>query len=1234
MKFKKLLVLSVLWLIGVGAYAANLIERTAPEQPSWVIDVEAIDKTPCEFKAGNVYVLYNVGAEMFFYHGNAWGSQATGSTEAAIPVRFLIPEGKSLDDKQLYLRDYDDRGGQEKWRTAFITTGDGRVNGVYGNGTAAIFIDNNDGPAALMWVEAAGDKVYHLSIAEANTAAQPEGLFWGIDPEGPGVDSGEAGTAIMPKLAEGTNTEWQFFAAPAEMASYFDLYDVYQAAQELAKVIEKAEAKGIDVSAAEAVYNNLSSTVEQIKAAAQALTDAINNSIAGGTAENPADATSMISNPDFDNASSEGWLGSKPNMTGSGSHGPANVAEFWQTGNFDIYQELTGLPQGIYRLTCYGMYRSGGAAESYTNWVEGKNYIVNLYATANGETLKTDIVNPFAVMNTNSLAGATPWGVNGSESSDHGYFIPNDPSCARMYFNKGWYLNSLFFIVGEDGTARIGAKKDGDAITNDWFPFDEFRLTYYGNSEASYQKWVELSVPQFADGVLCTKAVMDEYKALAAAQKATSKDEAYAAIEVLTQAATKVQTNIALWNKWKKMVDDAFEKYATDELYGYLDETGILTDYVDMDENPDGGPGVETLLAELSLTDEELEAEIAMVQKMIDDIEDAAKNTIAPGTDVSKFLTNPRFETGDFTGWYYKEGKLGNKNVECYEQVVDVYQEISNVPEGVYSIAVQAFERPAGNGSYTGEEDPRVFLYMNNFTTPVQNIVKDAMPEDQAVPASFNADNAVIYDGTGNCYLDPSGEAGAWPYDYNVSGVGYVPNSVDGARIAFEAGRYWQECFGLVGSDGKMKIGLTSNAQKIHWVLFANFKLVYRGFSADYVAPALDEAMKQVDSSQPMGKSLFEQAQGLEAKAAEAKASGDGKTMFNMLSEITDIVAAINASVKKFNALQTSVENLENDAFISDSPAKNDALALVDEIKAGIRNHAYEDAEVEGLEEQIAAMYTKMYMPADMASASDENPVECTAVMKSPSFEDADMLNSSTGWTNPGNLGNDDTQKAALAMEFWQDAFDMYQTIVGLPKGTYRLTVDAWCRNGGNADNYKEWVADNKATMAYVYAVDGDSTVYAAPVANVMAGAISDEDPGIDGVASETIEGTTYYLPNSLIGGWSYIQYQSEPVYKNEVICKVGDDGKLTVGMKKAEYRGNSWVVLDNFQLFYLGANSSATPSDDGTAINTLENGVAAVKVEFFNLNGARINKPGKGVALMKQTLSDGSVKLQKVIIK
>jgi hypothetical protein len=40
------------------------------------------------------------------------------------------------------------------------------------------------------------------------------------------------------------------------------------------------------------------------------------------------------------------------------------------------------------------------------------------------------------------------------------------------------------------------------------------------------------------------------------------------------------------------------------------------------------------------------------------------------------------------------------------------------------------------------------------------------------------------------------------------------------------------------------------------------------------------------------------------------------------------------------------------------------------------------------------------------------------------------------------------------------------------------------------------------------------------------------------------------------------------------------------------------------------------------------------VKVEFYTVGGARISKPGKGVAIVKQTLSDGTVKMHKVIVK
>ena len=84
MKFSKLLVLSALWLAGLGANAANLNERVAPETPDFTYfdDVELINKTAVDFVVGDCYVLYNKGAEKYYFEGNAWGTQATGSIDS------------------------------------------------------------------------------------------------------------------------------------------------------------------------------------------------------------------------------------------------------------------------------------------------------------------------------------------------------------------------------------------------------------------------------------------------------------------------------------------------------------------------------------------------------------------------------------------------------------------------------------------------------------------------------------------------------------------------------------------------------------------------------------------------------------------------------------------------------------------------------------------------------------------------------------------------------------------------------------------------------------------------------------------------------------------------------------------------------------------------------------------------------------------------------------------------
>jgi hypothetical protein len=40
------------------------------------------------------------------------------------------------------------------------------------------------------------------------------------------------------------------------------------------------------------------------------------------------------------------------------------------------------------------------------------------------------------------------------------------------------------------------------------------------------------------------------------------------------------------------------------------------------------------------------------------------------------------------------------------------------------------------------------------------------------------------------------------------------------------------------------------------------------------------------------------------------------------------------------------------------------------------------------------------------------------------------------------------------------------------------------------------------------------------------------------------------------------------------------------------------------------------------------------MRTEYFNLNGVRINGAIKGIAIRRQTLSDGTVNIQKVIIR
>ena len=1223
MKISKLLVLGALGLFSLSVSAADLIERDAPEEPSWVIDLESLERTPCEFEVGKVYALYNVDAGMFYYRGNAWDSQATGSDVNALPVRFVMPNGMSLADKALYLRDYFDRDSPARWRTAFITTGDGQVNGVYGDGTAALFTDNNDGPAALLWVESVGDKLYKLSISEQNTAAQPEGLYFGIDPESPGIGSGAQGTVINPKATVEVNQTWQFFALP-EMTEYFEALDLYDKAGELKTLIEKAEEKGIDVSAAADVYNNQNATMEQIEAAMKALQQELAGGIESGTAENPTDATSVINNPDFDNASAAGWSGSSPNMVGSGAHGPANVAEFYQGNSVNMYQELSGIPAGVYRLTMYGFYRSGNSDPAYQNYINNENYRAKLYATVDGEMLTTDIVNPFEIQNKKSYAGATDWGVNAGESSVNGFYIPNDPSCARVYFNQGWYQNTLFFYVSADN-AIIGVREDGNSISGDWFPFDEFRLTYFGNTEASFGKWVELSAPDFSNAMVTVslresfESALDELMA-----SATDKASALAAVEQLKPLVDEVKANSILWAKYIAKVDEAMALASSEE---YEDYGGEISDY-QMD--------AEDYINSLELTSEELEAEIAKIDQMVAAMKEEAATGIKPGSHVThSWFTNCDFATGN-TGWTIDKGgcNFSYEIAEAYGADFDIYQEYTPAKKGVYQLDLKGFFRTGrGNdalASYqNGEQTCDAAVYIGTADATNRTKVKSVFAE---------VIDPELIEGAGNFLADGTD----WT-DGN-----YYANDMQSAATAFKAGMYKNTAYGIVKGEGEtIRIGVGGKLGGSDWICWDDFDLIYLGYEDPtanaYLIDLAIEELNGMDLSKPMGKSVKAEVDDAIAAANNAKAGSDGAAMFEALSALYDMKAKIEDSQALFAELNKLVEDVMAALNESDNDAAiEEAGATAQEIQSGMDKHEYEDADVPALKLRLQKVLTALYLPANIAEATEANPIDVTQVILSHDYGNSDLDytddngnlvlgNSTKGWEGTGgNVGNDDTQKSAYAYEFWQIDFDHYQTFYGMPAGLYEVEVIAFNRFGSNGEDIQA-LRNDSVNVAYLYAEAGGKQdiaylpFLAACVGDTSLDAEGEATVSIDAEGKETSDESliaeTYYRPGTLQSAKAYLE-SYEDIFRNKVTAIVGEDGVLKIGIKKTKNQTNGWCVMDDWKMTYFGNNTEGIE-------RTLKGNKASY--EYFTIDGRKATAAQKGIVIVRQTNADGNVIVNKV---
>ena len=1285
MKFSKLLVLSALWLgIASNAKAADLTGDWTMPEPTGLEFTTFTDD-------GTSYYLYSPAARMFFSSGNSWNTQASVRT---FGYPFWVVSSSE---------DGAPEGSYELWNTVnnpdrTDVTGD---HNLFTDDGGSTWVDHAS-QANYSWTfEIVNGCVRFQNVALIAAKPEYEGKYIGFT----GKYDGDKNSSVLRMLdpeAEGVSVDWKAvtvasytaFAESDAYQTYVNGVAAFFSAIKLKAAIEAAEPLYVDVTEAVALYNNPATTAEEMDAVTKTLTeltelkstlktkiedaeaqgftetaayravltntaatkDEISQAIADLTAalvewgkthatwDNPADMTGKITNPNFDNASYSGWLGTAPNMTGSGSHGPANVAEKWND-TFDTYQEIVGLPVGVYALKAKTSWRG--------SWNDMENNVgpaAKLYAKAGELEMSTPFNYIWGCYNTTPLGGSTYFGTSAAENSEEHenaegtpttYYSPNDPSAFRLYEEAGFYDTKVLFGVSVD-TVRIGVKnpaKLGDA--DNWSCFDSFELIYYGNGADACGAYLTEALKNFSeyeieDGTLYTAAYLAAYQQAYQGEKtASSMAEVDAILNGINNAKLALDNNIKLWKKYVAILEKGRKDYQTNPEYEGIEQLDSLADYLEFDS--------EEILETLALTNEELEAEIAKIQGWMDDIDRISKDNVWDGKNMTKYIKNPGFDededinSGAAEGWTIDSGSggnitrgplgQGNKDLMinalgemnyCFEAWHrynwDVWQEVKDLPKGMYELQVQGYVRCEVGGYNRGDDiEPDypspVKLYMNKAESKFPSVYSEC-------PADYGKEMVQVED---------------W-YQEEVNG-NYYPNSMGGAAQCFGFGMYKTTAYGLIAQKGDVfRIGVKMTGTQDWWCIWDSFKLTYRTPTVELVKPLLEAQIEKVEAfeGQPMTKTAKAKLDAALGTAKEVVNGEDGQAMFDALGGLYDITADVEEAIALCEPLQKAIEKLLEDATGSYASSKfaGAASQLGLDYQGKLMGCELEAEDIEPALIQVKAMSTKLRLPEGYENASDNDPVEVTSVIMSPSFyDDENYENTSEGWTNPGNLGNDDEQKGAEAMEFWQVAFDMYQDIYGLPKGTYVLQVDAWVRMGDNTENYNAFTQNNDTTMAYVYGVGAGET-YSAPVANLMKADLT-EDYGYAGTEVATLGGVDYYLPNSLAGGRS-IMDSADGAYTNSVVVKVGDDGILRIGIKKAEEKTNSWVVLDNFNLIYHGENSGLQPGDDPSGIDNMIS-APAKKVEYYSLDGRRLNGAMKGITIQKTTLANGVIVVKKI---
>ncbi len=620
--------------------------------------------------------------------------------------------------------------------------------------------------------------------------------------------------------------------------------------------------------------------------------------------------------------------------------------------------------------------------------------------------------------------------------------------------------------------------------------------------------------------------------------------------------------------KLKEAIDEALEQYADLDLAA---EQAIYN----------AGSGT---FAEVNGAIASVKAKVAARDKEVAEASATAENPVS----LTGQIVNSTFDVvGNFDGWGGSKFGAGGDTDKCaerFQMTFDTYQDIDNLPNGVYAVNVDGFYR-AGDAAadYVAEKNQDTYnakLYAGNITADTTYVSE--------------ANIMHLFHG-----IEPNNDAQGG-MEITCEDVKYfVPNSMQHFVKFNEAGYYKTNTVFLAVSEGKIRIGV-KNASTLGWTIVDNFGLTYYGKGADAYTMLVNKLKEQAQLAENalVSKSVAEDyATALAAIAA---------TNFEEYLAAKDAIAAAYAIVEENAALWAELADLaaKSHVFTED----DHYTGIADELAwaVGDAENYIEAKELSNEElKQVIADLLEKYN-----DVSNRTPADTDVTHK---IVNRDFANGFNGWTTEyKNAGNVAANAAAKCAEAWKtESFDIYQIVRDLPVGMYEVQCQGFYRhlrddNAWNAYfNADGTPQQNKPEVpAYIYMNDSKTK---------MANVFEYQSPRLDSL----YKGTGFYTdklenvndPDGKPGLYSYPNDMASAgkafdkgAYVNSawgLVAKEGDS--IRIGMKgtSAPNGQDCWAIFTRFKLIYRGYPVSVIAEQLKDAVASIDPAKISENIEF-----------------------------------